>query len=127
MDTPPSPAPLRILIVDNDADTVDSTAQLVQLWGHRTARAYDGQQALDVARTWHPNVVLLDLGMPGMDGYKVARQLRIELGPGLYLVAVSGYCQAQDQDRCLATGFDRFLKKPAELLVLRDLLASLAR
>ncbi|HYE36139.1 chemotaxis protein CheB [Methylocaldum sp.] len=103
----------RILVVDDNADTAESTALLLQLEGHEVQTAYDGPDAVEAAKTFHPQIVLLDIGLPGLDGYEVARRLRAlpELGTPL-LVAMTGYGQAEDHDRSQAAGFDEHLVKP---------------
>jgi len=118
----PPAAPRRVLIVDDDKDASDSIATLSALWGHETRAAYDGPAALRIARELHPHIVLLDLGMPGMDGYEVARRLREEHGEGLRIVAVTGYGQEDDRRATRAAGFDEHLVKPFDPAVLRQLL-----
>src|SRR5205085_9500727 len=91
----------------------ESMALLLQAAGHETRLAYSGPAALEVAREFHPEVVLLDIGLPGMDGYTVAQELRADaaLRPAL-LVAVTGYGQEDDRRRSRDAGFDRHLVKP---------------
>jgi PAS domain S-box-containing protein len=102
----------RVLIVDDSQDAADSLAEIVQLMGHTTEVAYDGPSALEKARTFRPNVVLCDIGLPGMSGYEVAKALRA-LGPiGLQLVAVSGYAQPEDVKAAVEAGFDTHVAKP---------------
>ena len=107
--------PLRVLVVDDDRDTAHSTCSLLRLWGHEARAAYDGPAALNAATRGRPNVVLLDIGLPGIDGYEVARRLRQGPGgrPGL-LVAVTGYGKPEDQDRARRAGFDVHLLKPVD-------------
>src|SRR5262249_40241471 len=101
--------PLCVLVVDDDRNVADSLAAFVRLSGHRAAVAYDGPAALEAARTHQPDVVLLDLSLPGLDGYQVGRALRPEVG---LLVAMSGYTQQEHLRRCDEVGFDDFLQKP---------------
>ena len=113
----------RVLVVDDDADTADSLVLLLTLWGCRAAAAYDGRTAAGQALASRPDVVVLDLGLPGLDGYEVARRLRV--APGLEkvrLIAVSGFGREEDRARSRAAGFDHHLLKPVEPEVLRDLL-----
>ena len=113
----------RVLVVDDDADTADSLVLLLTLWGCRAAAAYDGRAAAGAALATRPDVVVLDLGLPGLDGYEVARRLRV--APGLEkvrLIAVSGFGREEDRERSRAAGFDHHLLKPVEPDVLRDLL-----
>lgn len=108
--------PLSILVVDDNRDAADTLAALLAIDGHRLSVAYDGTQALDMARREAPEVVFLDLGLPGMDGFEVARQLRKMPGAGsALLVALSGYAQAADRAATQGSGFDDHLAKPADL------------
>jgi CheY-like chemotaxis protein len=118
--------PLRILIVDDDADTTDSLVLLIQMWGYVVDWARAGPQALGLAHSFRPAVVLLDIVLPGMDGYEVARRLRAAFGAAVVLVAISGYCRAEDRERSRLAGFDHFLSKPPDLPALRALLDNLA-
>ena len=114
----------RILIVDDNLDAADSLALLLQLDGHDTQAVYGSKAALERAQTYRPDVVLLDIGLPEMNGYEVARRLR-EL-PGLErvrLIALTGYGQAEDQARAQAAGFDAHLMKPVEPEALQQALA----
>ncbi len=109
-------APLPMLVVDDNRDAADSLVSLLRLDGHRVAAAYDGQQALEAARELRPKVVLLDLGLPGLDGLEVARRLRAD---GHFertvLIAMSGYAQRTDREATAAAGFDAHLAKPVDL------------
>ncbi|HJT78286.1 MAG TPA: response regulator [Gemmataceae bacterium] len=116
----------RVLVVDDNRDAADSLALLLPLWGHAVRVAYDGPAALEAVRAYRPEVVLLDLGLPGMTGYEVAGRLRRE--PGLekvVLVAVSGYGQEADRRRTRGAGFRDHLVKPVDPGDLRQLLAGL--
>jgi CheY-like chemotaxis protein/two-component sensor histidine kinase len=104
----------RILVVDDNRDAADTLAELVRMLGHEAATAFDGPGALSAARADPPDVVLCDIGLPGMDGYAVARALRAEMGARVRLVAVSGYAQAEDRERALDAGFDAHVAKPAD-------------
>ncbi len=116
-------APRRILVVDDNADAAESLAMLLRLKGHDVRTAHDGAAALDVARTFGPQVVLLDIGLPGMDGYEVARRLRREEGlKGVLLVALTGYGQEEDRRRSREAGFNRHLVKPVEPGALNEVL-----
>jgi CheY-like chemotaxis protein len=123
------PAPLapetsrRMLIVDDNRDAAETMAMLQELRGHKTLTAHTGPDAIIAAAAFLPEVILLDIGLPGMDGYEVARRLR--LMPALassFLVALTGYGSDGDRDRTKAAGFDEHLVKPANLDLLRDLL-----
>jgi CheY-like chemotaxis protein len=113
-----------VLVVDDNGDAADSLALLVNLWGHRVRVCYDGPGALQLAREYQPDVVFLDLGLPGLSGYEVARRLRNE--PAL-LVALTGNDPEQDGGRCQEAGFDLHLTKPVDVGVLQELLARLGR
>jgi CheY-like chemotaxis protein len=122
------PAPCRILVVDDMPDTAANLAELLEMWGHQVRTAHDGSAALDMARAFQPNVILLDIGMPGMNGYETARHLRQDYaGRPLLLVAMTGYAQEGDWDGARAAGFDHHLIKPVDLATLRELLTNLNR
>ncbi len=125
---PHSPFPIphsrRVLVVDDNADTAESLALLLRVLGHEVRTAHDGPSALKVARREHPDVVLLDLGLPRLDGFEVARRLRWEYADRpLLLVALTGHGQEEDRRRCREAGFDHHLVKPAEPETLKHLLA----
>jgi CheY-like chemotaxis protein len=110
-------------VVDDNADLATSTTILLRLAGHKVAMAHDGPSALAAAVDFHPHVVLLDLGLPGMDGYEIARRFRQD--PGLApvrLIALTGYGQQLDRERSQAAGFDHHLVKPAAPEQLEELL-----
>jgi CheY-like chemotaxis protein len=119
------PQPLRVLAVDDNVDTADSLALLLTIWGHEARVAYDGPTALATALAYRPEVVLLDIGLPRMDGYQVARQLRRQtMFENALLVAITGYAQEKDFCRSGEAGFDLHLVKPLEPESLRELLAA---
>ena len=119
-----SSARRRVLVVDDNVDAAVSLAMLLQLQRHEVNVAHDGQEAIEAARRHRPEIVFLDIGLPGMDGYEVARQLRQELDQdGLVLVATTGYGSEEDRCRALAAGFDAHLVKPAKPEVLETFLA----
>jgi two-component system, chemotaxis family, CheB/CheR fusion protein len=103
-----------VLVVDDNVDSAETVAELLRLWGHDVCIAHDGEQALQKAREKRPDVVLLDIGLPDMDGYAVAEKLRTEGLVGRLLVAITGYSELEDRDRIKAAGFDRHLVKPVE-------------
>jgi PAS domain S-box-containing protein len=113
----------RILIIDDNHDAADSMATLLRLWGHQTWSAHDGYSALALASEHAPQIVLLDIGLPGMDGYEVAHKLReVDGTQHSVLVAVTGYGQAEDRLRSREAGFDHHLVKPVDIDALRRLL-----
>jgi signal transduction histidine kinase/CheY-like chemotaxis protein len=114
----------RVLVVDDDRDAAESLADLVEVLGHTAEVALDGPAALQRARAHPPDVVLCDLGLPGMSGYEVARALRTDAALAkLRLVAVSGYAQPEDQEGAAAAGFDAHLPKPLDPQALEELLS----
>jgi two-component system CheB/CheR fusion protein len=100
-------------VVDDHPDSAESTARLLTLYGHEVDVALDGKAALQQARAKPPDVVLLDIGLPGMDGYEVARQLRAMFQNKVRLVAITTHgFEEEDRKRCLEAGFDVYLVKP---------------
>jgi CheY-like chemotaxis protein len=97
---------------------------MLEAMGHAVRVAADGVQAVAMAREFEPQVALLDIGMPRMDGYEAARRIRAALGRRVYLVALTGWGQEEDERRALAAGFDRHVTKPAEPELLESLIAS---
>ncbi len=108
----------RVLIVDDNRDAADSLAMLLQFEGRQTLCVYSGEQALEVLAAFQPQLVLLDIGLPGMDGYEVARRLKAA-ARGLHVIALSGYAQLEDRQRSAAAGFDAHLVKPVDLDALK--------
>jgi PAS domain S-box-containing protein len=104
----------RILIVDDNQDAARAISLLLRSYGHDTSVAFAGQAALEAATSLKPDVALLDIGLPGMDGFQLARRLK-ELSPRIYLVALSGYGQSEDRERSRQAGFDEHFLKPADL------------
>ncbi|MEK6262076.1 MAG: response regulator [Planctomycetota bacterium] len=115
----------KILIVDDNADAADTLAMLFRLAGHQVQVAYDGPSGVTVALAFKPAIVLLDIGLPGLDGYGVAERLReSEATRSALLIAISGYGQAKDEERSRQAGFDLHLVKPVEFSVLQSVLQS---
>lgn len=118
-------APRRILVVDDNRDSANSLGMVLEVEGHKVESVYTAQDALERVGSFKPDVVLLDIGLPGMDGYEVARRIR-EL-PGLErvrLVALTGYGQADDKERTRSAGFDGHLVKPVDFSLLGQALTS---
>jgi PAS domain S-box-containing protein len=119
--------PLRVLVVDDNVDSAEMMGFLLKLDGHETRLAYDGAAALTAARAFQPQVILCDIGLPGMDGYEVARQLRAQPAfKHARLIALSGYGQYKDRRRAKEAGFDYHLTKPVEPDSLTALLDSVS-
>ncbi|MEZ0314946.1 MAG: ATP-binding protein [Myxococcota bacterium] len=119
---------LKVLVVDDNVDAAESLAQLLTLWGHKVEVAGDGPSALRIADSLSPELVLLDIGLPGMDGYQVAAALRATdpRTAATHVVAVSGYGQARDRERSREAGFDAHLTKPVDIARLRQLVSDIA-
>jgi signal transduction histidine kinase/ActR/RegA family two-component response regulator len=120
-------APRRILVVDDNEDAAAGTATLLRHMGHAVEVAHNAAQAIASAAAQAPEVAILDIGLPDMDGYALAAALRREHGPALRLVALSGYGQQADIERAAQAGFDLHLTKPATLEDLMHALASTSR
>jgi CheY-like chemotaxis protein len=113
----------RILVADDNRDSADSLASMLSLMGHEAHAAYDGSDAIEKAAACRPDVIVLDLGMPRMDGYEAARRIRNEpWSDGVLLVALTGWGQEEDRNRAKKAGFDHHLTKPASPEVLVSLL-----
>ena len=113
---------LRVLVVDDLADSTSSLRWLLQAWGHDARIAEDGAAALKMADRFQPDVVILDLAMPGMDGYEVAKRLRqIDLEKPI-IIAHSGYCTEDDVQRSLDAGCNYHIPKPVEPDEIKQLL-----
>ncbi len=125
--TPAAPTPRRILVVDDNVDGAKSLSLLLQLAGHTTSIAYSGPTALERAHSFAPEVVFLDIGLPGMNGYEVARRLRAELhGAALTLVALTGWGTDDDRKRAHEAGFDHHLTKPVDAALVHALLSDMS-
>jgi PAS domain S-box-containing protein len=120
---PPSPG-RRVLVVDDNVDAAESLAMVLRAWGHEVETAYDGSVALKKAEQFRPQIVLLDIGLPRIDGYEVACRLREQAATrDAVLVALTGYGQDEDRRRAEDAGFDHHLTKPADLRILQSMLA----
>lgn len=124
---PVTPASRRILVVDDNPDVAHSFALLLEIIGNTVMTAPDGPTALTLVRDFKPEVIFLDIGLPGMDGYEVARHLRQEYGCGKFkLFALSGYGRDEDKQRSQQAGFDLHLVKPVDFDIIEELLANLS-
>ncbi len=116
----------RILVVDDNRDAAESMRVLLKLMGANVSTAFDGLEALDVAETFRPEAVLLDIGMPKLHGYDAARRFRNEKwGKDIVLVALTGWGRQEDRQRSEEAGFDGHLVKPVQVSALRQLLERL--
>jgi len=119
-------AALHVLVVDDNRDAADSLRMLLEMWGHDVRVAYDGAEGLEVARSYHPDCLVLDIGLPAMNGYDLARRVRQE--PGLErakLIALTAYSGEAHARRAREAGFDYQLVKPASLSELERILTML--
>jgi two-component system CheB/CheR fusion protein len=116
--------PLRVLIVDDNDDSAEMLQALMEMSGHIAHVAHDGVSAVPAALETRPDVILMDIGLPGKDGYQVVKELRSlpELAAAR-IVATTGYGRAEDRERCLAAGFDAHLTKPIDYSTLNEVLA----
>ncbi len=127
MDLPPTSLPLRVLVVEDYTDGRESTCLLVQLWGHAREAAPDGRRALEMAAMFRPDVVLMDIGLPGLDGYQTARAMRNLSGlEGAVFAALTGYGSNADVRRSHAEAFAAHFTKPCEPDELKDFLRTVA-
>jgi signal transduction histidine kinase len=123
--SPPSPNGKRtpVLLVEDQADARKALQRLLELWGHTVHAAADGHEAVRLAASVKPRIALVDIGLPGLDGYEVARSVRTELGDSVHLIALTGYGQPEDRERARAAGFDAHLVKPVDPKILERALA----
>jgi signal transduction histidine kinase/ActR/RegA family two-component response regulator len=118
------PRAFRMLLIEDNADSRELLALLLERLGHRVFTADDGVRGLADALQQRPQVLLVDIGLPGMDGYAVARRVRAELGRSVYLIALTGYGQPEDRKRALDAGFDAHFTKPVDMKAIEKLLHS---
>jgi CheY-like chemotaxis protein len=110
----------RILVIEDQADARRALQRLLQIWGHHVDVAEDGVRGVDAAMSAPPEIALVDVGLPGLDGYEVARRIRTAMGKSVRLIALTGYGQPEDRERAFDAGFDMHLVKPVD----RDQLAA---
>jgi signal transduction histidine kinase/CheY-like chemotaxis protein len=120
---PAASAPRHIVVIEDNADIRDLLRIKLNHLGHRVDTAEDGVKGLETVLSAKPDIALIDIGLPGLDGYDLARQVREKLGNDVYLVALTGYGQADDRKRALEAGFDVHLTKPADMVDLQNVLA----
>jgi two-component system, sensor histidine kinase len=115
--------PLSILIIEDNADVRSMLKTLLEFAGHRVEIAGDGLQGIEMIENQHPDVALVDIGLPALNGYELARKIRAnENCQDVFLVALTGYSQPSDRQRALSSGFDAHLAKPVDLEQLRQIL-----
>jgi len=112
----------RILVVDDNADAADSLAMLLQVRGDEVRVCYDGQEAIEADGQFKPEVVLLDIGMPRLSGYDVARRIRDARGDDVLIIAITGWGQDEDRARAREAGFNFHFTKPVDFEMLLDLI-----
>jgi len=112
----------RVLVVDDNADAADSLAMLLLAQGDAVRTAYDGEEALEMDRAFLPQVVLLDIGLPKISGFDVARGIRAARGAGVLIVAITGWGQEEDRQRSREAGFDHHFTKPVDIEGLFELI-----
>jgi len=116
----------RVLVVDDNRDAADSLARLIAALGCEAKAVYDGNQAIEQAATFLPDMAVIDIGMPGLDGYETATRIRQQRGSAyIILVALTGWTRAEDQRRAYDCGFDLYVVKPMRMDTLKELLALL--
>jgi CheY-like chemotaxis protein len=127
-DEPAAPKSLlRVLIVDDNRDGADSLGMMLKLMGNNAVTAYDGQEGVEMAERFRPDVVLLDIGLPKLNGYETCRRIREQpWGKNIVLIAVTGWGQDEDRRRSQEAGFDHHLVKPVDPRALMRLLAGLS-
>ena len=117
--------PVRVLVVEDNVDAAESLGMLLQIWGYEVTLAFSGDDAVSAAERVRPGIVLCDIGLPGMDGFKVASLLRQSPATAsALLIALTGYGQDEDRSRALQSGFDLHLTKPVDPTRLRGHIAS---
>ena len=122
----PRGPPRRVLVVDDNRDAAASLAMILKMMGHEVRTANDGEAALAVAAEYRPRLVLMDLGMPKVDGFEAARRMRAQpWGAELFLVALTGWGAEENRRRTQDGGFDSHLVKPVDMDILRRLIAEM--
>jgi len=116
------PPQARVLVVDDNEDAANSLATLLEVMGYEVRTAYDGPEAIEAADEFQPAVALLDIGLPRLSGYDIARHVRERRGTEVLLVAITGWGQEDDRRRAREAGFDHHFTKPADFEVLLELI-----
>ncbi len=118
----PQRTSVRVLLVDDHNDTLEVLGELMRLMGCEARACIDSTRCTGIAKEFRPHLILIDLGMPQMDGFTVANGLRELKQPPFLLVALTGYADGPHREKCIAAGFDRFLTKPATVEQLSDVI-----
>jgi CheY-like chemotaxis protein len=113
----------RVLVVEDQADSRETLSLLLRLWGHQVEAVGDGLEAVHRALSWRPDAAVVDIGLPLLDGWEVARRVRSALRGDILLIALTGYNGPEDRRRSEEAGFDVHMSKPAQPEALQDLLA----
>ena len=116
------PAGARVLVVDDSVDSAETLGELLRIWGHDVRLAHDGPAAVEAAREYRPEIILLDIGLPGMDGFAVAQKLKAEGLQARMLVALTGYGEQTDKQRTQQAGFHHHMVKPVDPEALQKLI-----
>jgi len=119
----PSPIQRRVVVIDDNVSAAVAMQRLVRALGGECRVAYDGVSGLEQVLDFAPDLIFLDIGMPGIDGYETCRRIRRAIGPGAMLVAMTGWGQERDKQAAMRAGFDMHLTKPADPAVLESLLS----
>lgn len=114
----------RVLVVDDHPDTAEAACMLLANLGHLCTPVRTGAAAIDEAERFKPDIVILDIGLPDLSGYEVARELRSRYGQAIYLCAFTGWGQGDDRLRSISAGFDQHVMKPANAAALREVIAN---
>ena len=118
----------RVLVVDDNKDSAQTLAMMLKIMGNDIRTAHDGLEAVEKAQEYLPNVILLDLGMPKLNGYDVCRRIREQSwGSSMVIIALTGWGQAEDRQRTKEAGFDHHLVKPVDVAKLKELLDEAAK
>lgn len=116
-----------MLVIEDNKDTLSTIAQLLRFEKYEVATAMDGPTGLEMAKRFQPDVVLLDIGLPGMDGYQIAKELRKRASKQPFIAAITGYATESDKERAREAGIDVHLAKPADPSAILDLLEDLKK
>jgi CheY-like chemotaxis protein len=122
-DSKPADVSRRVLVVEDSPEGRQTLQILLQIWGHQVEVAGDGAEGIAKALAWRPEVAVVDIGLPRVDGYQVARRLRAAFHDRILLIALTAYCQREDRERAFEAGFDVHMTKPADLEELARLVA----